>query len=134
MHEGVRFRKSESKTVSPSSTLINITPFGETANLLMFFRFSNGKVHDLSLHVREKNTVKVCVCVWKRLLLEVKVREPIPDGTNDAVTVFREDQVALAIHGAVQVGELGGGMVSSQLKSKYIPCKQTWTWRNGRFF
>ena len=49
--------------MSPSSTLINITPFGETANLLMFFRFSNGKVHDLLLHVREKNTVKVCACV-----------------------------------------------------------------------
>ena len=71
----------------------------------------------------------VWVCVGGSLF-EVKVRQAIPNGTDQAVPVICERKVALAIDSSVQVGELGETCHVMQCCTRLqftLPCRQTST-------
>lgn len=88
----------------------------------MFMRFSNGSVTDVCLHT-ERNTHTIahgcegpgddCTtggltrCRARNVLDEVERRHAVAHGTKQRVAIGRKERVALRVHRAQQVRELG---------------------------
>ncbi len=82
-------------------------PFGESASLQMFMRFSIGSVTDVALqgHVNTY-TASNAITIQPIILGYVEAGHTVGDSTDESVAVWREEQIALGVHCAAQIPEL----------------------------
>ena len=91
------------KDCIPSSTLNRTLASGLKAIAAMFLRFSKGKVCDLLLPVVEKGGE---VRQNGYSLDEIEKGNPVSHWAQDGVSIRGEDDIALPVHRAAEVGEL----------------------------
>ena len=91
------------KDYIPSSTLNRTLASGLKAIAAMFLRFSKGKVYDLLLPVVEKGGEAE---ENGYSLDEIEKRNPVSHWAQDGVSIRGEDDIALPVHRAAEVGEL----------------------------
>lgn len=76
---------------------------GLRAIAVIFFRFSNGKVYDLLLRFM---VCKTSSTTEHNSLYKIEYGDPIAHRAKDTVPIWCEEDIALSIDGATQIGKL----------------------------